>query len=392
LSDRFLPDETAPGDARQSLRAIDKRLAELWNFGSWFLAGWALEGSDLFVAMAPTADLADLAQHEVALLRGDVVDARGLIAVAKRAGLRIETIPAGAWWTAPALRAALAQSVQRYAIRRSPFHATARIEIDRFGELDTVDEIVQLATLSYSLNVAAERLAAANSDIDLGRSPTPGGYRLWNRRQGWKADIDLFCLVALALAENGLARARNARATPVVKAAFAVGPGWEFSLPRGGTSPMIHNDVLGEVRNTVSKLVGAALPGQILIGTFDRPMVEGAPRLGVIYKNLDAPRFMGLAQRRLGDFDNVLLGPEKIAGLKLYLTGDEIGPGTFDIKAFRYPGADEAGLEGFNVKLNIFRPASPPLFLGLQHKDVADTAPARPYYSENAALEFVLKE
>jgi len=387
-----MPGETASNDPRQALQAIDRRLADLWNFGSWFLAGWALDGSDLVVAMAPTADLPDLVQREVALLRGDVVDARGLIAVATRAGLRIESIPAGTWWTTPALRAALAQSVQRYAIRRSPFHATARIEIDGFDKLDAVDGIVQLATLSYSLNIAAERLAAANSEIDLGRSPSPAGYRLWNRRQGWKADVDLFCLVALALAENGLARARNARAAPVVKAAFAVGPGWEFSLPRGGTSPMIHNDVLGEVRLTVSKLVAAAQPGQILIGTFDRPLVEGAPRVGVIYKNLDAPRFMGLAQRRLGDFDNVLLGTEKIASLKLYLTGDEIGPSTFDIKTFRYPGADGAVLEGFNVKLNIFRPANPPLFFGLQHKDVANSAPTRAYYSENTPLEFVLKE
>jgi len=312
--------------------------------------------------------------------------------VAKRADLRIEAIPAGNWWAAPAMRAALAQSVQRYAIRRSPFHATARIEIDSFSGLKTAAQVAQLATLSYSLNLAAERLVAANSEIDLGRSPTSAGYRLWNRRQGWKADTDLFCLMALALAENGLARARDPRTAPVVKAAFSVGPGWEFSLPRGGGSPMIHNDVLGEVRSDVSKLVEAALPGQIVIGSFNRPMVEGAPRPGVIYKNLDAPRFMGLAQRRLGDFDNVLLGPEKIAGLKLYLTGDEVGAGAFDIKAFRHYMPDGNDFESFNVKLNIFRPAAPPLFFGLQHKDLTDTATTRTYHSDESAREFVLKD
>ncbi len=387
-----MPDETSPGDARQALRAIDKRLAELWHMGSWFVAGWSLEATDLVVALAPIGMLPDLAETEIGLLRGDALDGRALVAVAKRADLRIEAIPAGAWWAAPAMRAALAQSVQRYAIRRSPFHATARIEIDNFPTLKTVEQVAQLATLSYSLNLAAERLLAANSDIDLGRSPTVAGYRLWNRRQGWKADTDLFCLLALALAENGLARARDPRTAPIVKAAFAVGPGWEFSLPRGGGSPMIHNDVLGEVRSTVSALVNCALPGQILTGAFDRPMVDGAPRPGIPYKNLDAPRFMGLAQRRLGDFDNVLLGPEKIAGLKLYLTGDEIGPSTFDIKAFRYKLADGGDIEAFNVKLNIFRPANPPLFFGLQHKDLANAAPTRAYYSEDSAREFVLKD
>jgi hypothetical protein len=387
-----MPDEVSTGDARQALRAIDKRLAELWQMGSWFVAGWSLEATDLIVALAPIGLLPELAKSEIGLLRGDALDGRGLIAVAKRADLRIEAIPAGTWWTAPAMRAALAQSVQRYAIRRSPFHAAARIEIANFASLETVEQVVQLATLSYSLNLAAERLVAANSDIDLGRSATAAGYRLWNRRQGWKADTDLFCLLALALAENGLARARDPRTAPVVKAAFAVGPGWEFSLPRGGGSPMIHNDLLGEVRSTVSTLVECALPGQILTGTFDRPMVDGAPRPGVIYKNLDAPRFMGLAQRRLGDFDNVLLGPEKIAGLKLYLTGEEIGRGTFDVSAFGYALPDGADIEAFNVKLNIFRPANPPLFFGLQQKDLVDVARRRAYHSDDSAREFVLKD
>jgi len=387
-----MPDETSPSDARQALRAIDKRLAELWHMGSWFVAGWSLESTDLIVALAPIGMLPDLAATEIGLLRGDALDGRGLIAVARRADLRIEAIPAGTWWTAPAMRAALAQSVQRYAIRRSPFHAAARIEIDGFSALKTVEQVAQLATLSYSLNLAAERLVAANSEIDLGRSATSAGYRLWNRRQGWKADSDLFCLLALALAENGLARARDPRTTPVLKAAFSVGPGWEFSLPRGGGSPMIHNDVLGEVRSDVSRLVEIALPGQIMIGSFNRPMVDGAPRLGVIYKNLDAPRFMGLAQRRLGDFDNVLLGAEKIAGLKLYLTGDEIGVGTFDIKAFRHFLSDGVYFESFNVKLNIFRPGASPLFFGLQHKDLADTTSTRAYHSDESAREFVLKD
>lgn len=387
-----MSDEAPVQDARSALRAIDRKLAELWNLGSWFVAGWTLEGTDLMVAIAPIAMLPELAQNEVALMRGDIADARGLIAAARRAQLRIEAIPAGPWWTTPQTRAALVQSVQRYAIRRSPFHATARIEIDGFADLSTVEQIAQLATLSFSINLAAERLAAATSEIDLGRSHTPAGYRLWNRRQGWRADIDLFCLMALALAENGLARARDARTAPVVKAAFSVAAAWEFSLPRGGGSPVIHNDVLGEVRAIVSNLVEAALPRQILIGSFNRPMVEGPPRPGAIYKNLDAPRFMGLAQRRLGDFDNILLGPEKIAALKLYLTGDEIGPGTFDVKAFRFPmGADQT-MEAFNVKLNIHLPAKAPLFFGLQHKELTDVAPTRAYFADEAPMEFVLKD
>ena len=135
----------------------------------------------------------------------------------------------------------------------------------------------------------------------------------------------------------------------------------------------------------------AALPRQILIGSFNRPMVEGPPQPGHIYRNLDAPRFMGLAQRRLQDFDNVLLGGEKVSSLKLYLTGDEIGPGTFDIKAFRYPMRTDESMDAFNVKLNIHRPDQTPFFFGLQHRDLKDVAPAHAYYGDEVAREFVLK-
>jgi hypothetical protein len=385
--------EDAPAtDARSALLAIDRRMVELWREGAWFLAGWMLEKNELVVAMAPIADLPELAGNEPALLRGDPMDASALFKVAKRAKLRVETITAGGWWTTAALKTALTQCIQRYAIRRSTCHAMARIEIDGFAALSTAEQIAQLATLSHSLNIAARRIADRGSEIDLGRAATPAGYRLWNRRQGYRADIELFCLLALALAENGLARARDARAAPVVKAAFTVAAGWEFSLPRGGPSPIIQNDVLGEVCDVVATLVETAAPRQILIGAFDRPMVEGPPAYGNIYKSIDAPRFVSLAQRRLQDFDNVLLGAEKVSSLKLYLTGDEIGPGTFDIKSFRYPVRADATIEAFNVKFNIHRPEQPPLYFGLQHQDVPDIAPSRAYCSESAPREFVLKK
>ncbi|MFM8799053.1 MAG: hypothetical protein ACKOEE_00625 [Tagaea sp.] len=382
--------ESNIADARGALQAIDKKLVELWHLGSRFVAGWTLDGATLIVAMSRIADLPKLAADEPALLRGEKLDVKELVRLCNRSGLRMEEIPAGPWWASPAMLAALETAIGRYAIRRTEFHAMARIEVERFRDLPTAMRIAQLATLSHSINIAAERMEGSGSDIDLGRAPTGEGYRLWNRRQGWKADIDLFCLLSLALAENGLARARDAGTAPVVKAAFAVGDGWEFSLPRGGGSPAIHNDVLGEIEDETQHLLEAALPGQILIGAFQRPMADGPPRKGMIYKLLDAPRFVGLAQRRLGDFDNVMLGAEKVAGIKLYLTGDEIGPGTFDIKAFGYPMAQSRTMEAFNVKLNIHRPDRPPFFFGLQHKDLRDVAPCRAYHLDSAPRDYML--
>ena len=69
-------------DARSALLAIDKRLIELWREGAWFVAGWTLDKEDLVVAVAPIADLPQLAESEPALLRGDPLDAKALVKVA----------------------------------------------------------------------------------------------------------------------------------------------------------------------------------------------------------------------------------------------------------------------------------------------------------------------
>ena len=64
-----MADDAPPTDPRSALLTIDRRMVELWREGAWFLAGWTLDRSDLFVAMAPIADLPVLAQTEPALLQ-----------------------------------------------------------------------------------------------------------------------------------------------------------------------------------------------------------------------------------------------------------------------------------------------------------------------------------
>ena len=47
-------------------------------------------------------------------------------------------------------------------------------------------------------------------------------------------------------------------------------------------------------------------------------------------------------------------------------------------------------MEAFNVKLNIHRPAQPPFFFGLQHKDLREVAQTRAYRSDETPKDFVL--
>jgi hypothetical protein len=58
--------------------------------------------------------------------KGRKLDAYSLAHLSE-AKLRVETITAGGWWTTAALKTALTQCIQRYAIRRSTCHAMARI-------------------------------------------------------------------------------------------------------------------------------------------------------------------------------------------------------------------------------------------------------------------------
>jgi hypothetical protein len=357
---------------RQDIRILDEELNRYWNLGKNLVLGWCPADSGLQALVVPHYFLPDIAAQRFHLLYGRrEMSPRQFDRVAimfNTAGVAIGLPHVD--WDRPALARAIEPVLHRYSVTRTEFRAGILFDIVDLASITAVDQVTQLNSLSYAVNVAQSRLQQAGIEVDLARSSTPTGLLAWNRQEGLRADVNLYCLMALALAENALARAKGDRHTaPELRACFDIAHTYDYHQPQG-LSPTIQSCITGELTRRLGVMRGAARPGQILIGHFQRPNSDLPVEPNVLYKMTDVARFLALADRSLSQLNSLQLSGDRIASIKAYLTGEQIEGGFFSIK--QYSVSDEFGTKAtvFNAKVNIERDSGKPVYLGRQNKEL----------------------
>jgi len=357
---------------RQDIRILDEELNRYWNLGKNLVLGWCPADSGLQALVVPHYFLPDIAAQRFHLLYGRrEMSLRQFDRVAvmfNTAGVAIGLPHVD--WDRPALARAIEPVLHRYSVTRTEFRAGILFDIVDLASTTAVDQVTQLNSLSYAVNVAQSRLQQAGIEVDLARSSTPTGLLAWNRQEGLRADVNLYCLMALALAENALARAKGDRHTaPELRACFDIAHTYDYHQPQG-LSPTIQSCITGELTRRLGVMRGAARPGQILIGHFQRPNSDLPVEPNVLYKMTDVARFLALADRSLSQLNSLQLSGDRIVSIKAYLTGEQIEGGFFSIK--QYSVSDEFGTKAtvFNAKVNIERDSGKPVYLGRQNKEL----------------------
>jgi hypothetical protein len=357
---------------RQDIRILDEELNRYWNLGKNIVLGWCPTDSGLLALVVPHYFLPDIAQQRFHLLYGRrEMSPRQFERVAimfNTAGVAVGLPHVD--WDRPTLARAVEPVLHRYSVTRTEFRAGILFDIVDLASKTAVDQVTQLNSLSYAVNVAQSRLQQAGIDVDLARTSTPTGLIVWNRLEGLRADVNLYCLMALALAENALARAKGDRHTaPELRACFDIAHTYDYHQPQG-LSPTIQSCITGELTRRLGVMRGAARPGQILIGHFQRPNSDLPVEPNVLYKMTDVARFLALADRSLSQLNSLQLSGDRIASIKAYLTGEQIEGGFFSIK--QYSVSDEFGTKAtvFNAKVNIERDSGKPVYLGRQNKEL----------------------
>jgi len=357
---------------RQDIRILDEELNRYWNLGKNLVLGWCPADSGLQALVVPHYFLPDIAAQRFHLLYGRrEMSLRQFDRVAvmfNTAGVAIGLPHVD--WDRPALARAIEPVLHRYSVTRTEFRAGILFDIVDLASTTAVDQVTQLNSLSYAVNVAQSRLQQAGIEVDLARSSTPTWLLAWNRQEGLRADVNLYCLMALALAENALARAKGDRHTaPELRACFDIAHTYDYHQPQG-LSPTIQSCITGELTRRLGVMRGAARPGQILIGHFQRPNSDLPVEPNVLYKMTDVARFLALADRSLSQLNSLQLSGDRIVSIKAYLTGEQIEGGFFSIK--QYSVSDEFGTKAtvFNAKVNIERDSGKPVYLGRQNKEL----------------------
>ena len=362
---------------RERASALDAALHEVWDLGRNVILCWAPSGRGIvFVAVRyytitdilAEADAYDRSGERASEMRRVVegpilIDEAAVRAFAANLGLPLQRINLP-FQPGRDLDLGLVNSlVRRYAITLDRDRAVALFDIVGFSLGNALEQVTQLNSLSRSLNLAQGHLAARRLDVDFSRSTTGDGYYVWNRGGSPQANLNLYHLIHLALADNAIGRPKaRSSSTPLMRSCFHVGSFYEFFQPEG-LSQTIYDYIVGDATIEVARLIANALPGQILVGDFRLSAPDCADPL-------DTVRFIERTRASADTLKGLVLAGETVESIKCYLTGERRPDGTYGIK--RYLLTDKHGRKhvAYNAKINVHLRNGEPIFLGLQDADV----------------------
>lgn len=351
---------------RQQLHGI---FFDLWRFGSNALVGWRPSRLGLEIITVPKVRLfSDHARHlslfgQNSLMQGAELDDAARLLDVQPVELRLDApVGDGAGEISPAL---VEQVFSLFTVTRTQHRAVLLIDIVGFGKAAPEQQAAQLTSLEFSLNLAEEMARGHGLAVRFGRTTTGDGFYVWNERQGIRADIDFFCAVALfQILFSALRRtATTASAVPVLRLCLSIGSHFLYHQPRkdgsdGGAF------IVGDVTIKVARLIGTALPDQMLIGDFERP-------LGLGHRSCGTEIFLTAVSERLSNLADLRVLGYRIDRIAFYLTGPRADDGRHRPSLITI--TDKHGFEHrcYNAKLNAFADQGEPYYCGLQHAGLA---------------------
>jgi hypothetical protein len=372
---------------RSNIVELDRELHAQWGLGRNFLLGWSARDSRIALLVIPHYSVADYALN----LHGNVRDSETKLADHDAANFVMEMLSRKRQLTTRQIdnasrllgvetifiktRKALSGSaaetrvieklVTRYGVRYVHNRAVALFDIVGFGLLSPFEQMIQLNSLSFSLNSAHSKMLDREVSVQFARSSTGDGFYIWNRDLGVSANTNLYHLMHLVLADNAIARVKaHNRTVPLLRTAFHIGSCYEFHQAEG-LNPTVFSDIVGDVTIELARMVERSLPGQVLVGEFNAILPGDQPDTRV---ELDSVAFIDFAKDNLMQLNGLELSGEAIKAIKCYLTGKPSGDGQFSIRKLVIE--DKHGLlhNVFNAKINIYRDHAEPILLGIEDR------------------------
>jgi hypothetical protein len=258
--------------------------------------------------------------------------------------------------------------IRRYGINYVASRAVTLFDIVGFGLLTPFEQMMQLNSLSYSLNSAHSKMLEKEVGINFARSSSGDGFYVWNRDHGLEANVNLYHFMHIVLADNAIARSKTtSKAVPRLRACFHVGSCYEFHQAEG-LNPTIHDYIVGDVTIELARMIEAALPGQILVGDFLANLSTEPLGHEESQVNLDAVAFLQRAQGNLAKLSGLELSGEKVSAIKCYLTGERLESGEFNIRKLQIRDKHGLSRTAYNAKVNIYRVLAQPILLGIEDR------------------------
>ncbi len=243
-------------------KELYETLREVWNLGANVIVGWHCAARELTVYYLPILALPRAARQNAGLLsrNNHIVDDSlrdGLIgAGCKRVDISLSFVLSDDAETRRQVEAVM----RHYTVTHTDCRAVALFDMVGFSLYSAFVRLAQINVLSYHINLAAERVAAAGLPVDLTTTTTGDGFYIWNRVRSLEADLALYYITGLTLAFNRAAMiASPHEPIPELRACFDFGEHYEY-YQATGTKPDARGYIVGDVTIKLARLVSAAQP------------------------------------------------------------------------------------------------------------------------------------
>lgn len=374
---------------RSNLIFLDRCLHQLWGLGQNVILNWCPDGDGITLIVLPHYGVAayssthqvgparSAAEESVARPKQDffqtLLSTRRCLTRAQltKVSRLLEVEPTHLTLREPLKNTApqneiIEQMIKRYSITYVPNRGVSLFDIVGFSLLSPFEQMMQLNSLSYSLNSAQAKLLTKRIGVDFSRTTTGDGFYIWNRNLTLEGNVSLYHFMQLVLADNAIAHKKAEHNTvPRLRASFHVGSSYEFHQAEG-LKPTIHNFIVGDVTVELARIIERALPGQILVGDFRATMRASGPDSAST--TLDSVAFVDMATRSVGQLAGIELSGERVDAIRCYLTGPKLDNGEFTVR--RLVISDKHGISRrvYNAKVNIYRHNAEPILLGIEDR------------------------
>ncbi len=353
---------------REGLREIDIAVHNLWMLGKNMIVGWIADEDGIQVCFAPVHRvLSEAATNPRLLDGGRHMDAATFTAACKTLQAKPLLLPLPFKIPGDVNPEQVDAVVRRYSIVRTAHRAVMLFDIVGFQKATPLEQLAQFTSLESSISSAGEKLCEQGLDVELARSTAGDGFiYVWNRSSGLEADLRTYAALLLTLIDNELSRRDAGAASPLVprlRVGFTVGSHYSYHQVEG-TKPRSFEYATGQVTISLARIVAKSLPGQILVGSFQRP-ADGSAKM------LDSVLFLARAEKLLARLNRVEFGGHALKEIRSIVSGGQVGDRAHSV--LKYSIADKHGndYEAFNLDVRVERDGAPRLEFGLRPDKLA---------------------
>jgi hypothetical protein len=372
---------------RSNLIFLDRCLHERWGLGENVILNWCPAGEGISLLVVPHYAIAGYTSQQPDSGRGApsrpkqeffqvllsgrrCLTPAQLSKVGRLLGIEATHLPLREpLKNTPAQNEIIEKMVKRYSITYVPNRGVCLFDIVGFSLLPPFEQMMQLNSLSYSLNSAQSKLLTKRIGVDFSRTTTGDGFYIWNRDLTLEGNVNLYHFMQLALADNAIAHKKATHNTvPRLRACFHVGSSYEFHQSEG-LNPTLYNYIVGDVTVDLARVIERAMPGQILVGDFraEVPTADGAEGGSRIVESTD---FAELAMRNVEQLAGIELSGERVDAIRCYLTGTKLPNGQFTVRRITVNDKHGIARRVYNAKVNIYRHNAEPILLGIEDRSL----------------------